>query len=113
MGDYGAQSRALHVLGEREDEIGGTRERDLHQHAVGSLQHVTARILVEQRSCGRELVAEAQLEARARPHTLVGGADVGLALVAEGEVRPDVRRGEEECRSVRRGGAAETEPFLD
>ncbi len=57
--DHGAQADSLDVLREREQEIGGTGERHLHEDAVRPFEQVTARILVEQRASRRQLEAEA------------------------------------------------------
>jgi len=113
VGDDRTEPRLLDVLGERVEQIGWSGERDLHQDAVGAFEDVTVRILFEQRRCRRQLEAEAQLELRLRAHALIGSANLRLPFRTEREVRPDVRRREEDRRSVRGSTAAEGEAVRD
>src|SRR6266545_58533 len=91
MCDHGLQAGSLDVLGEGE----------------------AVRVLVEEDPRGRQLVAETQVETGTRAHPLVGGTNLRLTLVAEREIRPDVRRREEDGGAMLRGAQTEGDPFLD
>ena len=109
----GRRHTPRNVLGEREKQIGRSGERDLHQDSVGAFEDVTVRILFEQWRRRRQLEAEAQLEPCLRAHALVGSANLRLPFRTEREVRPDMRRREEDRRSVRGSTVAEGEDDFD
>jgi len=71
------------------------------------------RVLLQKRCRRRQLETEAELEPSVRAHTLVGGADLCLALFAQGEVRPDMRRRKQDRGPVLRRAATERQSILD
>ena len=111
--DHRAKTGRLHVLGECEENVRRPAERHLHQDAVGPPEDVPVRVLIQQRTGRRQLVAKPELEAGTWPHALERVLDLLFALRREREVRPDVWRREEHGRSVLGGAAAECEAVVD
>jgi hypothetical protein len=103
MGDQRPQPGALDVLGELDQIGGGPRERHLDQDDVGAFEEVAGRILAQQRRRGRQLEAQPQLEARPGLEPLVRGQNLLLPCLSQRQMRPDVRRGEQD-RGARGGG---------
>src|SRR5207253_977546 len=79
----------------------------------GSFEDVAVRVFLQERRGRRELEPEPELEPCVRADALVGLPDLHLALVAEREVRPDVRRRKENSRPMLRSAFAQGEPVLD
>jgi len=113
MRDQRHEPRVFHVLRQREQLIRRADERHLDQHVPRALEQVTGRVLLKQRRRRVQLEAEAQLEWRPFTEQLEGAAYLDLALLRQREVRPDVRRAEEDRRPRLRSEIAELEAFLD
>ena len=90
------------------------RERHLDQHDVGALEHVARRVLAA--AAAAPASARSRAAARAAPAPVsrsYARANRSLALLGQRQVRPDVRRREQD-RGARGGGqVAELEPVRD
>ena len=113
VGDERREAGALDVLGEldqREDRPG---ERHLDEHDLRAVENVAGRVVLEQPPRRGQLEAESQLKPRSYFEPLVGPADIPLPLRRQREMRPDVRRGEEDGGAGLGSEVAQLEPVLE
>ena len=113
MGNHGSQPGFLRVRRERDEHVRRTGERHFHQDAVGPFERVAAGVLVEQCVRRRQLPSETKLDRRTVTDALEGRADFVLARGRQRELGPDMRRREEEPRSVFGRVAAERHACRD
>src|SRR2546423_1588906 len=112
VGHERRQPRRLGVLAEREQEVGRPCERHLHQDDVEPLHGVAARIDVEQVGDRRELPAQADVDPGQLAQLLDPLRDARFASLVGRQERRDVRRREEDARSVARRRLAERDPLV-
>ena len=117
MCDHRGEAGRLDLLGDPDGERQGPGEGKLHQHRRKVAQAVAGQIVLEERRHGRQLEAEPEVQAALAGqdgrHLRMGRPDPLLPLAGEAEVRPDVRRREEDARAVRGRRAAEIEAVLE
>ena len=77
------QARALDPLSDLEEEMRGAQERNLDEHVLRLLEHVSPRILVQERRHRRQLVTEPELGWRLFAKLHEGLPDPPFALLGQ------------------------------
>ena len=98
------------VLGQAHERLGRAGERNLHQHRARALEPVAARVLLEERWVRRRDRSRAAARVPPAAPAYEGSPDSTLALTRQRQMRPDMRRGEEDAGAVARGIATEDLP---